>query len=391
VAESGDTRATASRLKAELERLRRLEQELGGERERIRTAAAQEVARLQAALRETAARADQREQDVRRLAAELERSGRGRRRARGLRHVTPESAREDAGQIERMRAALEERARALAETETRQQVAQAALVAERERLAEVDRSLEPRRALRSELNEARKRIESLERALAEHNETRAGLTAARAELVALGVTAQKRREAEAALVAARARIEALERASEAPSAQSSPPQQPTQLAVEGQIAAMLAGREKELARQAEEELARRRAELEQEMEASLAQHRAELEQATASREQSREATDDRLARDQAELRAEIAARERELALREAAVADRERQFSLLRRRLSEEKRRLEERAWRTGALGARRPSAAAVGLSRDLTFEEGLRALEREPGAHPSDGQRGSW
>ena len=59
---------------AELARLRKLEQGLRTERDRIRAAAAEEVLQLQTALREASARAAQREREVQRLTGELQKA-----------------------------------------------------------------------------------------------------------------------------------------------------------------------------------------------------------------------------------------------------------------------------------------------------------------------------
>jgi colicin import membrane protein len=140
----------AAELAAELERLRKLEQGLRAEHERIRAAAAEQVVRLQTALRETAARAAQRDREVQRLQAELQEAAgdraRPRRGSRYLGRPQPGGGEQDATAVlERMRAAfererkkLEERARAVAETEARQRAAEAALLAARERLSEVE-------------------------------------------------------------------------------------------------------------------------------------------------------------------------------------------------------------------------------------------------------------
>jgi len=288
----------------ELERLRKLEQSLRAERDRIRALAADEVVQLQKALRETAARAAQREREVQGLRSELQRGTGGmrlrRRRLRPDRDTTGAVQRVLAS-FERERQQLEERARAVAQTELRQRKLQAELQAEIER---VDR---------------------------------------------------ERREAEAALLAARTELGAAGEGGRE---------------MEERIAAVLALREQELERRAEEELERLRVRLEEELGAELARRRDELEH-EAAEERSR------------------------LQAGEAEVAQREIELSLLRRRIGDEERRLQERAWRTGAVRRREPASIAPRPAGDLSFSEGWRLLSRgregEPPAEPAEWRGGNW
>src|SRR5581483_698652 len=148
----------------ELARLRKLEQSLQAERDRIRAAAAGDVLQLQAALRETAARAAQREREVQGLRAQLQPGLRGRLRRRRFR-----SDPDTTGAVQRMRATfererqqLEERARAVAQTELRQRRFQAELDAERKRLATAGEKAGGQEGLLAELRAAELRIAELE-------------------------------------------------------------------------------------------------------------------------------------------------------------------------------------------------------------------------------------
>ena len=251
------TQENPAEIAAELARLRKLEEGLRAERERIRAVAADEVAQLQAALRETAARAAQRDRDVERLTSQLEKaspSGAGRRRG-GLRAGRPQLRRgepDETGEpqralatFERERQQLEERARAVAATEARQRATGAGLAAEAARLAALGESL-----------------------------------------------GEQRRAAEIALLAAGTRPGEDERAADVPARPSRAGEE------EARIAALLALRESELERRSadelerhrdrlEQELGRRRDEIETEVRAGLAQREQELagrEEAVARRE-----------------------------------------------------------------------------------------------------------
>src|SRR5262249_38500109 len=124
----------------ELERLRKLEQTLRAERERIRAAAAGEVLQLQTALRESATRAAQRERELQGLRSELQRGAGSRLRRRRLRRdpATTGALERVLATFERERRQLEERARAVAQTEQRQRRTAAELDTERERLTKAD-------------------------------------------------------------------------------------------------------------------------------------------------------------------------------------------------------------------------------------------------------------
>ena len=290
---------------AELERLRKLEQGLRAERERIRAAAAGEVLQLQKALRETAARAAQREREVQGLRAELQR---GRPAGLRLRRHRVRPDRDTTGAVQRVLASfererqqLEERARAVAQTELRQRKVQVELQAEIER---VDR---------------------------ERREAEAALLAARTELGAAGESGRE---------------------------------------MEERIAAVLALREQELERGAEENLERLRARLEQELAAELARRRDDLEREAAEERQRLQAGEEEVSRRAIEL-------------------------SLLQRRIGDEERRLQERAWRTGGLQRRDPAPIAPRSSGEPSFSEGWRLLARgrdgEPPAEPAEWGGGNW
>lgn len=127
--------------------------EIAAELARIRTAAAEEVIRLQTALRETAAHAAQQDREVERLTAELQKtaapSALWRRGGVQRGRLQPGRGEQDnAGALERVlatfereRKQLEERARAVAATQTRQRATEANLVAEAARLAELELQL----------------------------------------------------------------------------------------------------------------------------------------------------------------------------------------------------------------------------------------------------------
>ena len=340
-------RESSSEIGAELTRLRRLEQGLRAERERIRAAAAAEVHQLQVALRETSARAAHREREVQHLQGVLQRgaaSGRLVRFRRGGLRVRRSSDTTGAIQrvlasFERERRQLEERAKAVAETESRHRKTEAELRAESERLGKAAEALGEQRRMSSDLRAAEKRISRLERQLRGHEETKTALAAASAELAALARVDQRRREAEAALVAAQAR----------PAGGGGEAGRE----VEAQIAALLARREQELERRNSEDLERRRALLEQEaaadldrrldhldaearatlerreqelvdqMSDELLRRREELERAAAEEGQRVRADGGEvLERERSGLREEILAREVELARREETLARR---------------------------------------------------------------------
>jgi hypothetical protein len=421
---------TTPEIAAELARLRALEQSLRDERERIRIAGAQEVDRLQTALRESAARASQREREVQVLTGELQKREPARA-PRVRRSLRPGRAETDvSGALERVlatfereRRELEERARAVAETELRQRAAAAEFQAEAERLALAEVDLEERRALSSELEAAGKRIEKLERLLGEHNETRASLKVATVELAALGKAAQQRREAEAALLATQARLAEVERKLELATASGA-------VAVahaagsgreaEERIEELLARREHELEEHAASDLAVRREQLEQSMATDLDRRRDELEsgtraelarreqllaaataeelvrrrqelelEAAAARGRLRAGGDEQLSRERAGLLEELQARERALALREDEVTRREIELSVVSRRIGDEERRLQERTWRTGAPERRASPALPARPSVEPTFTEGWRLLSR--GREGGDAAGGSW
>jgi hypothetical protein len=175
-------------LGAELARLRKLEQSLTAERERIRAAAAGEVRQLQTALRETAARAAQRERELQAVRGQLKRGSRGSRLPRLRRRSDPEAS----GAVQRVRAnfererqQLEERARAVAQTELRQRQTQAKLDAELARQAKAADGADGEQQLVAELRAAEQRIAGLEEQLRDHHATKAALEAARGELAAL--------------------------------------------------------------------------------------------------------------------------------------------------------------------------------------------------------------
>lgn len=175
-------------VRAELARLRKLEQGLRAERERIRAAAAGEVHQLQTALRETAARAAQSEREAQGLRAQVQRGSGGIR----LRRRRWRSDQDSTGAVQRVltafereRQQLEERARAVAQTELRQRKTQAQLDAEIARLAKANEGDDGREELLSELRAAESRVAELERQLIDHEETKVALDAARGELTRL--------------------------------------------------------------------------------------------------------------------------------------------------------------------------------------------------------------
>jgi hypothetical protein len=421
---------TTPEIAAELARLRALEQSLRDERERIRIAGAQEVDRLQTALRESAARASQREREVQVLTGELQKREPARA-PRVRRSLRPGRAETDvSGALERVlatfereRRELEERARAVAETELRQRAAAAEFQAEAERLALAGVDLEERRALSSELEQAGKRIEKLERLLGEHNETRASLKVATVELAALGKAAQQRREAEAALLATQARLTEVERKLELATASGAVAVAHTagsEREAEERIEELLARRERELEEHAASDLAVRREQLEQSMATDLDRRRDELEsgtraelarreqllaaataeelvrrrqelelEAAAARGRLRAGGDEQLSRERAGLLEELQARERALALREDEVTRREIELSVVSRRIGDEERRLQERTWRTGAPERRASPALPARPSVEPTFTEGWRLLSR--GREGGDASGGSW
>ena len=134
VANEGGVEAIPAEVLAELERLRSLEQRLKSEHRQMRAHAETEIARLHAALRQTADRVKEREREIERLNTELADDG--------DRHPAPKLLE----RLEQDRRALEERARALAESEARQRDAQAKLATETKRLAELRHSIESARS-----------------------------------------------------------------------------------------------------------------------------------------------------------------------------------------------------------------------------------------------------
>jgi hypothetical protein len=414
---------------AELARLGALERELRAERDRIRATAADEIARLQTALRESAGRASEREREVQALSGQLQRrTGPMRLRRRSV----PGLGRRDpdvSGALERVlatfeleRRQLEERARAVAATEARQRNAHAGLQAEAERVAAAGAGLDERKVLSADLQAAEKRIAKLEQQLEEHNETEAALKAARAEVAALALAARERREAEAALVATQARLAEVERSLEVSTATAAVTvahRTGDEREVEARIEQLLARRENELEQRAAGELQlsreqleqtaaadldRRRAELESEVRADLARRERELTESMAAQLLERQAALDReaavarewllvgrgaeLSRERAGLREEVEVRERELARREEDVTRREIELSIVRRRIGEEEVRLEERAWRTGGL---QPMPVAARTEAGTTFSEGWRLLTRGRDAGDANDPNGSW
>jgi hypothetical protein len=414
---------------AELARLRALERELRAERDRIRVTAADEVARLQTALRESAGRASEREREVEALSGQLQRrTGPLRLRRRSI----PGIGRRDpdvSGALERVlatfeheRRQLEERARAVATTEARQRNAHAGLQAEAERLAAASAEVDERKVLSSELQSAEKRIAKLEHQLQEHNETEAALKTARAEIAALALAARERREAEAALVATQARLAEVERSlalSTATAAVTVAHAAGDEREVEARIEELLARREHELEQRHAGELQRQREQLEQSAAADLDRRRAELEseaqadlvrreseltesmaaqllerqqalelEAAAAREQLLAGRGAELSRERAGLREELEARERELARREEDVTRREIELAIVLRRIGEEEVRLEERAWRTGGL---QPMPVAARTEAATSFSEGWRHFTGGRDARDANDPDGSW
>ena len=79
VAVEPDAKPTIEALEAERRRLKELERNLAAERDRIQEAAAREIARMQAALRDAAERAGKRERELESTQRKLERKSDGRR------------------------------------------------------------------------------------------------------------------------------------------------------------------------------------------------------------------------------------------------------------------------------------------------------------------------
>ena len=179
-------------VRAELERLRKLEQGLRAERERIRAAAAGEVHQLQTALRETAARAAQNERELQGFRAQAQRGSGGGllRRRRRSEPDTTGAVQRVLATFERERQQLEERARSVAQTEVRQRKTQAQLDAEIARLAKASKGDDGQELLLADLRAAESRVAELERQLLDHEETRAALEAAHEELARLASVEQ---------------------------------------------------------------------------------------------------------------------------------------------------------------------------------------------------------
>src|SRR4029453_6698772 len=74
VASEPDAKPTIEALEAERQRLKELERNLAVERNRIQEAAAREIARMQAALRDAAERAGKRERELERAQRKVERT-----------------------------------------------------------------------------------------------------------------------------------------------------------------------------------------------------------------------------------------------------------------------------------------------------------------------------
>lgn len=148
--------AVSAELLAELERLRRLEERLKSEHRQLRAAAETETARLHAALRETADRVREREREIERLTRELEArrapEARDERTAPPVEANAPEQAIAPLlARLEQDRRVLDQRARAVAETEARQRETQAKLEEETRRLDELREALDAAR--REDLDE----------------------------------------------------------------------------------------------------------------------------------------------------------------------------------------------------------------------------------------------
>src|SRR5436190_4765760 len=140
-----DRAVTGEDIGVEIARLRKLEQSLRAERERLRAAAAGEILQLQNALRETAARAAERDREAQVLQRELQRGAGARRLRRPRLRRGPDTSGALEGVLanfERERRQLEERARAVAQTELRQQKAEEVLQAEGQRLTKASGELE---------------------------------------------------------------------------------------------------------------------------------------------------------------------------------------------------------------------------------------------------------
>jgi chromosome segregation ATPase len=377
VASELDAKPTVEALEEERRRLKELERNLATERTRIQEAAAREISRMQAALKEAADRAGKREQELERTQRKLDRTGRGGRLAAfGLAART--SGHDES--IAQREAQADERERALA-------AAAAELEHETARLRELEASLaasrvgvEQAEALAAETAALEARNASLDEQVAELVEAErrsAELLAARA--AALESRAQdldaRSAELEAEAAGLRERREALE--AERPRAPGS----------EGVVAATLVAADLRI----EHERLEAKAKTLQEAEQRFAEARAEaaareeaLRSAEAAAAAAQAVLDARAAevadheRQAAELddRATVlAARETEISESAAEIDRRERELAGLRTELESEQQRLAERAHKLTEAERRAPVRRLS--APPMTFGEGIRALSR--------------
>jgi uncharacterized protein (DUF3084 family) len=376
VASELDAKPTVEALEEERRRLKELERNLAAERNRIQDAAAREISRMQAALREAADRAGKREQELERTQRKLDRAGRGGRLAAfGLAART--SGDESIAQRE-ARADERERALAVASAELEREAArlrelEASLAASRvgveqaEALAAETAALEGRNAALdqqvAELVEAERRSAELLAARAAALESRAqDLDARSAELEAEAAELRERREA----------IEAERLGNPGPERVVAATVVAADLRIEHE---RLEAKAKTL-QEAEQRLAMARAEAAAREEALLsAEAAAAAAQAVLDARAAEVADHERQAAELDDRATVLAARETEIRESAAGIDRRERELAGLRKELESEQQRLAERARKLTEAERRAPVRRLS--AAPMTFGEGIRALSR--------------
>jgi hypothetical protein len=363
VAVEPDPKPTIEALEEERRRLKELERNLAAERNRVQEAAAVEISRMQAALRDAADRAGKRERELETTQRKLERRGQGRRLAFFGAAATVESGREQA---------LAEREHQVHERERAVEAAALELENEAARLRQLETSLAESRkgvehaealaAGEAELEARRAELDRQLEELVEVERRSAELLAGRAaELEAESAELRAREEAVEA-----ERTSLVERAAAPPAGAAVPLVVPVDLRPEQERVEAKARTLEE----AENRLAGSRAE--------VAAREVALERAEQTAAEERFALDAR-ARELAELddRATLLdAREAGLADSLATLERREQELAALRSELESEQDRVAGRARRL-AEAERRAAVQHRSSVPAVTFSEGIRGLSR--------------
>ncbi len=384
-----DPKPTIEALEAERHRLKDLEHNLAAERDRIQATAGREIALMQQALRDAAARAQRREHELETARRRLERKLEGGRLARLA------GARERRGPATDERD-LDRRERDLAERELRLTAAAAAAQAEASRLRELEKRLsgagqevEEGEALARRAAELALREDELDRKLTElvdaERKSFERLDARRAELDAQAAELERQR-AEAVGVEPRQAVSAARGQGSArePDVRAELERLQAKAATLEEGERRLAEAHSKLAASERALAAKDRGVVERE--AALAAATTALlerEAALAPTETEQKERGAALEQGEAELAARatfLAARESELAERLAELEQREQELSGLRAQLDAERRRLAGRARRLSEAERRAP-VEPVFQPDVVGFSEGLRALARRRGA----------